>query len=91
MQGLNPGLLHCRHILYQLSYRDICEVQIPMPLMCQSQTEINGQISSQRMEEGREEHGMEEQVEGQSQGGMSSITSISLFACLPFCLSKHSL
>ena len=67
MQGLNPDFLHCRHILYQLSYRDICEVQIPMSLMCQSQTEINGQISSQGMEEGREEHGMEEQVEGQSQ------------------------
>ena len=24
IQGLNPGLLHCRWILYQLSYQGIC-------------------------------------------------------------------
>ena len=23
IQGLNPGLLHCRQILYRLSYRDV--------------------------------------------------------------------
>ena len=28
IQGLNPGLLHCRQILYQLSHREAQEMQI---------------------------------------------------------------
>ena len=26
--GINPGLLHCRQILYRLSYREVCIVKV---------------------------------------------------------------
>ena len=40
-QGLNPGLLHCRQILYQLSYQEspnIC-IHIAYSLNCMAETD----------------------------------------------------
>ena len=32
-QGSNPGLLHCKHILYQLSYKGIAHCWLPLHLV----------------------------------------------------------
>ena len=51
-QGLNPGLLHCRQILYQLSYEGSPPISITSPVSTQAQKSLfkeHGAKSSERV------------------------------------------